>query len=67
MVSIDEIVRVFLPDLGDEESAHAGAGPSPAGVGGLEAVEGVAALGFLPHRVQLGALDIVALGAVMAG
>ena len=38
--------------LGDEEGSHARPGAASQGVGELEALEAVAALGLLPHNVQ---------------
>jgi hypothetical protein len=64
-------VGELLADLGDEESAHAGAGATAQGVGDLEALQAVAALGLaaddIEHLVdEFGTLGVVALGPVVA-
>merc|ERR1719389_118021 len=64
-------VRVLLTDLRDEEGSHASAGATAKGVGHLEALEAVAALGLLAdnveHRVnELGAFGVVSLRPVVA-
>ena len=51
-VGVHDAVGELLPDLGDEEGAHAGAGAAAEAVGELEALQAVAALGLLPHNVQ---------------
>ena len=71
-VGVHDPVRVLLTDLGDEECAHAGASAASQGVGELESLKTVTALGLLPHNVedavhQLGTLCVVALGPVVAG
>ena len=51
-VGVHDPVGVLLPDLGDEQCAHAGAGTTTQGVGQLEALQTVAGLGLLPHNIQ---------------
>ena len=51
-VGVHDTVGELLPDLGDEEGAHAGAGAAAEAVGELEALQAVAALRLLPHNVQ---------------
>ena len=68
---VHDPVGVLLTDLGDEQGAHAGAGATTKGVGELEALEAIAALGLLPHNIEdrvdeLSALCVVALGPVVA-
>ena len=50
--SVHDSVWVLLPDLADEQGAHARPGAPPEGVGQLEALEAVAALGLLAHDVE---------------
>eukprot|EP00916_Digyalum_oweni_P002874 GHVL01005321.1.p2 GENE.GHVL01005321.1~~GHVL01005321.1.p2 ORF type:complete len:203 (-),score=15.70 GHVL01005321.1:149-757(-) len=69
---VHDSVGVFFTDLGNEECAHAGAGAASQGVGQLEALQAVAALGLLAHDIQngvdeLSALCVVALGPVVSG
>ena len=69
---VHDPVRVLLSDLGDEEGAHAGAGPAAEGVGELETLQAVAALGLLADRVedrvhQFRSLCVVTLGPVVTG
>ena len=52
--SVHDSVRVLLTDLGDEEGAHARAGPTAEGVSELEALEAIAALGLLSDHIQDG-------------
>ena len=71
-IRVHDPVWIFLPDLGDQEGAHAGAGAASEAVGQLEALQAVAALGLLPDDVedavhQLGAFCVVALGPVVTG
>ena len=68
--SVHDPVGVLLSDLGDEESAHAGAGAASEGVGQLEALQAVAALSLLADAVEdrvheLGSLCVVTLGPVV--
>ena len=49
---VHDAVGVLLPDLADEQGAHAGAGAAAQGVGELEALQAVAALRLLPHHVH---------------
>merc|ERR1719290_547331 len=70
-VAVHDPVGVFLPDLGDEESAHARARPPSQAVGQLEPLEAVAALSLLPDNIQdtvhqLRPLRVVTLGPVVA-
>ena len=51
---VHDSVGVLLADLGDEQGAHAGAGAAAQGVGQLEALQAVAALGLLADNVQHG-------------
>ncbi len=65
-------VGELLADLGDEQSAHAGAGAAAERVRDLEPLQAVAALGLAADHVEdlvdeLGALGVVALGPVVAG
>jgi len=69
---VHDAVRVLFTDLADEQRAHARASATTQWVCQLEALQTVAALGFLAddvkHRVdQLGALRVVTLGPVVAG
>ncbi len=64
--------RTDLADFGNEQRAHARAGPAAERVRDLEALQAVAALGLLADDVEdrvdeLGALGVVALGPVVAG
>ena len=45
-------VWVLLPDLADEQGAHARPGAPPEGVGQLEALKAVAALRLLANHVE---------------
>ena len=65
-------VGVLLADLGDQESAHAGAGAAAQRVGHWKPWRQSQRLGLLAHDVkdgvdELGALGVVALGPVVAG
>jgi hypothetical protein len=64
-------VGELLADLGDEESTHTGTGTTTEGVGDLEALEAVAALGLTTDDIddlvdQLGTLGVMTLGPVVA-
>ena len=64
-------VGVLLANLGDEEGAHAGPGPSSHGVGDLEALHHIAVLSLFADDVhdgvdQFGTLSIVTLGPVVS-
>ena len=70
-VGVHDPVRIFLSDLGDEESSHARPSASAQGVGQLEALETVAALGLFPDHVQhtvdkLGPFSVVSLGPIVS-
>jgi len=67
-----DAVGVLLTDLGDQKGAHTGASATTEGVGQLEALKAVAALGLLADDIEngvneLGTLGVVALGPVVAG
>lgn len=49
---IHDAVGVLLPDLADEQRAHAGASAPPQGVCELETLQALAALSLFPHHVQ---------------
>jgi len=62
----------LLTDLGDQEGTHTSTGTSTKGVGDLETLEAVAALGLTTHDVedlvdQFGTLGVMALGPVVTG
>jgi hypothetical protein len=62
----------FLADLGDKESSHTGTGTSTEGVGDLETLEAVAALGLTTHDIEnlvdeFGTLSVMALSPVVTG
>jgi len=64
-------VGELLADLGDEQRAHTGTGTTTQGVGDLEALEAVAALGLAADDVedvvdQLSTLSVVTLGPVVS-
>jgi hypothetical protein len=64
-------VGELLADLGDQQSAHTGTGTTTEGVGDLEALEAVAALGLTTDDIddlvdQLGTLGVMTLGPVVA-
>merc|ERR1719440_801798 len=64
-------VRVLLPDLRYEKSAHASAGATAKGVCHLKSLEAIATLGLLTDHIQhgideLGALSVVPLGPVIS-
>mgnify|MGYP003957588509 CR=1 FL=1 len=66
-----DAVRVFLAELGDEESSHTGAGTTTEGVRDLETLEAIAGLGFLAADVEdgvdeLSTFSVVTLGPVVA-
>jgi len=61
------LVTYLLADLGDQESAHAGAGSAAHGVGKLEALHAVARLGLLADNVEDGVDELSALGVVTLG
>lgn len=68
---VHDAVGVLLANLRDEQRAQAGASASAQRVRQLEALQAVAALGFLAQHLQhgidqLGALCVVALGPVVA-
>ena len=70
--SAHHAVGVLLADLGDHQSAHAGAGTTTQRVADLEALKAIAALGLLADDVQdgvdqLGTLGVVTLGPVVTG
>ena len=50
--SVHDAVWVLLPDLADEQGAHARPGAAPEGVGQLEALQAVAALGLLANDIE---------------
>ncbi len=50
--SAHDPVGVFLSDLGDQKSSHAGAGSSSERVGDLETLEAIAAFSLLPHNIE---------------
>jgi hypothetical protein len=59
-------VGELLADLGDQERAHTGTGTTAEGVGDLETLEAVAALGLAAHDIehlvdQLGTLSVMPL------
>jgi len=65
-------VGVLFTDLGDQEGAHAGTGSTTEGVGDLEALEAIAAFGFLADDVEdgvdeLSTFGVMALGPVVTG
>lgn len=69
---VHDTVWVFFTDLGDQKCTEAGAGTTTEGVGELEALEAVAAFGFLSDDVQdgvdeLGTFGVVTLGPVVTG
>ena len=51
-VRVHYSIRVLLPDLGDEQRAHAGPSAAAEGMSQLETLQAVAVLAFLPHHVQ---------------
>ena len=61
---LHDSVRVFLADLGDEQSTHAGAGSSAEGVGDLESLEAIAAFSFLSDDVEDGVDEFCTFGVV---
>ena len=68
---VHDAVGVLLPDLADEQGAHAGAGASSQGVCELEALQTLAALGLFSHHVQdrihqLCPLRVVTFGPVVS-
>ena len=70
-VGVHDPVRVLLSDLGDEQRTHAGPSAAAQGVGQLEALETVAALGLFPDHVQhtvdkLGPFSVVSLGPIVS-
>jgi len=63
-------VRVFLADLGDEESTHSGTSTTSERVADLETLEAIAALGLLADNIEdgineLSTLSVVTLGPVV--
>jgi len=69
---VHDSVGVFLSDLGDEKSSHAGSGSTAQRVSKLKSLQTIATLGLLSHNVQdrvdkLGALGVVSLGPVVTG
>merc|ERR1719387_463576 len=69
--SFHDSVRILLANLGDQQSAHAGASAAAEGVAHLEPLEAVATLGLLADHVQnavdqLRPLRVVALSPVVA-
>mmetsp|Transcript_47461 Transcript_47461/g.79474 ORF Transcript_47461/g.79474 Transcript_47461/m.79474 type:complete len:230 (+) Transcript_47461:909-1598(+) len=65
-------VRVLLADLGDQQGTHTRSGTTTEGVGNLESLQAVAALGLLTNNVQngvdqLSTLGVVPLGPVVTG
>ncbi|EPY39693.1 hypothetical protein AGDE_04235 [Angomonas deanei] len=67
-----DTVGVLLAELGDEQGTHTGTRTATHGVGQLEALEAVAALGLLAADVEdgvdeLGTFGVVALGPVVTG
>ena len=64
-------VGELLPDLADQQGAHARAGATTQGVAHLESLQAVAALGLLSDHIQdrvnqFGALGVVSLGPIVA-
>jgi hypothetical protein len=64
-------VGEFFADLGDQKRAHAGTGTTTEGVGDLEALEAVAALGLATNNVKnlidkFGTLGVMALGPIVS-
>lgn len=49
---IHDAVGILLPDLADEQGAHAGACAPSQGVCELEALQALTALSLFPHHVQ---------------
>jgi len=60
-------VGVLFTNLGDEESAHAGAGATTERMRELEALEAIARLSLLAHNVKHGVDKLSALGVVTLG
>jgi hypothetical protein len=65
-------VGEFLADLGDKESSHTSTGTTTEGVGDLETLEAVAALGLTTHDIEnlvnkFGTFSVMALGPVVSG
>ncbi len=71
-VSVHDPVRVFLPDLGDEESSHARAGSSAKRVGHLEALQTIGGFrlfaNYIQNRInQLGSFGVMSFRPIVAG
>lgn len=49
---VHDAVGVLLPDLADEQSAHARAGASSQRVCELETLQALTALSLFPHHIQ---------------
>lgn len=69
---VHDTVRVLLTNLADEQSSHAGSSATSEGVGQLEALQTIAALGLLADHIedgvdQLSALRVVSLRPVVTG
>ena len=68
---VHDSVWVLFTDLGDEECSHTRSGTATEGVGQLESLKTIAALGFLPDNIKDGvdefsAFCVVTLGPVVA-
>eukprot|EP01084_Bolivina_argentea_P311568 539346_1 len=67
-----DTIGVLLTELADQEGSHTGTGTTTQGVGDLESLQAVAALGLLADDVEdgvdeLGTLSVVTLGPVVSG
>merc|ERR1711957_536097 len=65
--SAHDAIGVLLTDLGDQKSAHAGAGTATERVGNLEALEAITAFGLLADDVEDGVDELSTFGVVTLG
>jgi hypothetical protein len=65
--SLHDSVRIFLSDLGDQESTHTRTGTTTEGVGDLETLETIATFGLFSDNVEDGVDEFSTFGVMTLG